>query len=76
MKTKSIFLFVLGILFVSIFFFKIIPIPVHNLEGGFGGFIFTSILEQISLNNFIPLGTVIPSFGLIFFGIWRFDKWA
>ena len=52
------------VLFVSIFFFKIIPIPVENIEGDknpdkfiFGGFYYTSVLYEIQVGNaFAPLG--------------------
>ena len=55
---------VIIVLFISIFFFKIIPIPVENVEGDknpdkfiFGGFYYTSVLYEIQVGNaFAPLG--------------------
>lgn len=61
MKTKKFLvvnLLLLGI-FLLIFFFKIIPVPVENIEGAndpnkfiYGGIYWTSGLYQLSVGNF------------------------
>jgi len=57
-KFKLILNIIIISLFIIVFFFKIIPIPVENAEGIkntdkfiFGGFYYTSILYQIEVNN-------------------------
>ena len=69
MKTKSIIFIVIAFLLVLSFFFKIIPIPVENIEGSknpdefiFGGFYWTSILHQLTLGNFLGAGCMFLIF--------------
>ncbi len=63
-KTLNI-IFIL--IYLSVFFFKIIPIPVRRINPADGwGWYFTSLIYQISVKNI--LGFFV--FTLCFFGIW------
>ena len=58
---------------IIILFFAPLPVPVENQEGAkdkdnyiYGGIYWTSIFEQVSFNNYIPLGLLIIPFIFIF----------
>ena len=72
---KKVFFFGIAILLVASFFFRIIPIPVENIEGGlntdqfiFGGFYWTSILHQLTLGNYLSSSLMVCLFGVFFIG--------
>jgi hypothetical protein len=76
MKTKNILFLLLAFLLVVTFFFKIIPIPLENMEGAknadkfiYGGIYWTSMLEQLSLGNYLALLPFIGIHFVLLFGI-------
>ncbi len=78
LKTKIMFL-ILG-LFLIVFFFKLIPIPVENISGIknpdkfiFGGFYWTSILYQLSVKNYIGVSGLCSIFLILFGGNYLLD---
>ena len=69
MKFRYVLFVCLALVFLTTFFFKVIPIPVENEEGGknpdqyiYGGIYWTSGLYQLSVYNFV--GGI--SYGLFF----------
>jgi len=74
MNNKIIFNIIFLILFISVFLFQIIPIPVENSLGSklpdeyiFGGFYYTSILYQLEVGNYVGSGLICSMF-LVLFG--------
>lgn len=62
MNWKKISFIALSLLLIATFFFKIIPVPVENVEGNenpdkyiFGGFYWTSILYQFQVANYVAV---------------------
>ena len=74
MNKKKIINYSLIGLFLLVFLFQIIPIPVENVLGSqipeeyiFGGFYYTSILYQLDVGNYFGSG-LISSIFLVLFG--------
>jgi len=79
-KLNKIFLICMGVLFLSIFFFKLIPVPVENIEGAgnpdkfiYGGLYWTSLYYETSVKNYIPLVFTPIIFGCLFLIKKQFD---
>jgi hypothetical protein len=73
MKKQNIFYLIIGLLLVATFFFQIIPIPVENIEGLssdkfiYGGMYYTSILNELSVNNYLGSLSMLSIFAMFIF---------
>ena len=77
MKTKNILYLLVGILLLSVFFFKIIPIPLENIQGLenpdefiYGGVYLTSGLYELGVQNYIGVFSLFTIFIVIAGGIY------
>ena len=69
MKTQKILLIIVGLIFITIFFFKVIPIPVEErgLQGNdgefnYGGMYWTSGLYELQVGNNLGVRYLVSIF--------------
>jgi hypothetical protein len=73
MNLKNILFISLGLLLVTTFFFKVIPIPLETIDGNldtthfeYGGMYYTSILNELNIHNYLGSLSFLVLFGFMF----------
>ena len=66
MKPNKINIFLIFVAFIT-FFFRVIPIPLNNKAGDFSGFLWTSVLYQLTVGNVLFIFLWACIFALLFY---------